>query len=55
MYGKIKEILEKIRNKRALIKKQRACKHEDITIIASDSDYAVLYCYDCKKQWVERC
>jgi len=48
MFKKIKEKYKKIR-------KQRACKHEDITIIASDSDYAVMYCYDCEKQWVERC
>jgi hypothetical protein len=48
MFKRIKEKIKKI-------KRQRNCPHEDTTIIASDSDYAVLYCYDCEKEWVEKC
>ena len=33
---------------------QRKCSHEDLTIVASDLDYAVLYCYICGKEWSEK-
>lgn len=35
-------------------KKQRNCKHKDLTIVASDPEHAFLYCYDCGKEWVEK-
>ena len=46
--------MRRIREYFAKRKKQNNCKHEDVTIVASGPEYALLYCYDCEKEWTEK-
>lgn len=34
-------------------KKQKKCKHPDLTILAEGPEFAVLFCPDCEKKWTE--
>ena len=34
-------------------KKQKNCKHKDITIVAHAYPFYKLHCYDCNKTWEE--
>ena len=35
-------------------KKQKNCKHLDITVVSKISPYYTIHCYDCDKTWNEK-
>lgn len=47
-------MIKRIKTYFELKKKQKKCKHLDITIVSKIFPYYTLYCYDCDKTWNEK-